>query len=322
MRWATRQAAGSRNRATSRRKERIYKAIHEKNAVQRYIARRYLFGFFQRLGFHVMGAHFYEIVPDTRAVASTYSLQPREMPSIDFRFAASSDRFLRLIESYGMSYTADVARFEYQERNDYFRGLDALALYMIVRDIKPRLIVEIGQGFSTRILLAALERNAEESDQSSELVSVDPYSRFEPERAPVGVDFRAIRQPLQTLDAQALLDGCNLLFIDSSHVYKFGSDVEWEFTNLYPRLQPGTILHVHDVFSPYHYPRDWIVEEKRFWNEQYYLESFLAFNGAFEVHLPLHLLARESAEMPQALERLPLPEHFKPDGQSFYVRRR
>ena len=308
-------------RAVKRARERIYKALHEKNAVQRYLA-RHLFNFFQRLGVHLTADHFYEIVPNTREVGSAYSAHPRELLGIDFQIEESTDRFLRLIESYGMGFAADVVRFEYQERNDYFRGLDALALYLVVRDLKPQLIVEIGQGFSTRILLAALERNGEESGQMSGLVSVDPYSRFRPARMPVGVDFRVIDQPVQTLDATALFAGCNLVFVDSTHVFKFGSDVEWEFTQIYPRLQSGTILHVHDVFSPYQYPRRWIVEAKRFWNEQYFLEAFLAFNKDFEVHLPMHLLARESSELRRAIEDLNLPRDFKFEGQSFYVRRR
>jgi len=109
--------------------------------------------------------------------------------------------------------------------------------------------------------------------------------------------------------------------VDSSHVYKFGSDVEYEIIRLYPALSPQTVIHMHDVFSPYDYPLEWMVKEKRFWNEQYLIESFLMFNSAFEVYLPLNLLTRQSPRVVQATKGLSLEATFRHTGQSFYIRR-
>jgi hypothetical protein len=81
------------------------------------------------------------------------------------------------------------------------------------------------------------------------------------------------------------LQARDVLFIDSSHVVRIGGDVTYLFLEVLPRLQPGVVIHVHDIFFPGDYPRDWVVEQFRFWSEQYLLQAFLAFNSAFEVLL-------------------------------------
>ena len=192
-------------------------------------------------------------------------------------------------------------------------------LYVTLRDLRPRKYVEVGQGFSTSISLNALERNAQETGHRPEFISIDPYARFTQDQIPSLVDFRSIRQELQSVNMGPVLENCGFLFIDSSHVHKFGSDVEFEFSRFYPNLPSGTWLHVHDIFSPYDYPKNWMVMDKRFWNEQYLLETFLMFNNAFEVRLPLNLLARQSPALKEAVKRLTLDPEFDYSGVSFYL---
>jgi hypothetical protein len=79
-----------------------------------------------------------------------------------------------------------------------------------------------------------------------------------------------------------LTDG-DFLFIDSSHVVKVGSDVQYQYLEILPSLNPGVVVHVHDVFLPADYPRSAIIDRHRFWNEQYVLQAFLTFNSEFEV---------------------------------------
>ena len=104
-------------------------------------------------------------------------------------------------------------------------------------------------------------------------------------------------------------------------MYKFGSDVEYLFQNVYPILQTNVILHVHDIFSPYHYPIEWFVKARRFWNEQYFLEQFLQFNECFEVLLPVHYLQRCSRVVHTACDDVCTYPGFKHRGSSFYLRR-
>jgi hypothetical protein len=75
----------------------------------------------------------------------------------------------------------------------------------------------------------------------------------------------------------------DILFIDSTHVLRIGSDVQYEFLEVLPRLRPGVYVHIHDIFMPAEYPEAWVRREHRFWTEQYLLQAFLCYNGAFEV---------------------------------------
>ena len=302
--------------------EKLYKLFNEKNAFQRYVARRFFFNFFQRLGFHVTGNHFYELVPDTRVVAANYQDAPRALTGIDWRFAESEREALLLLQAHGAEYQAAAGKFGFHEENVYFRGGDALMLYVFLRDLKPAKMVEIGQGFSTRIALAALEKNAAETGVTCEFVSIDPYARLAEDQMPKGVALHLLKQELQSVDLNPLLENCDFLFVDSSHVYKFGSDVEYEFTRIYPQLRPGTRLHLHDIYSPYHYHLACIIHEKQFWNEQYMLENFLMFNSAFEVGLPMNFLFRESPAVLAAIRALPLHEKFRMECRSLYLRRK
>ena len=78
-------------------------------------------------------------------------------------------------------------------------------------------------------------------------------------------------------------NGNCFLFIDSSHVCKIGSDVQFLFLEVLPRIRPGVVVHMHDIFMPLEYPKHWGLDSGRFWNEQYLLQTFLSFNEAFEV---------------------------------------
>jgi hypothetical protein len=302
-------------------REKFFKASHETNALQRYICRRFLFDLFQRVGLHITGDHFYEIIPNTRQVREQYSDGPRTLAGIDWRFADCENRALALIERFGGEFSESAGRFGFQEDNYYFRGLDALMLYLVLRDLKPETMVEVGQGFSTRVALAALDRNASETGTRVQLVSIDPYPRFRPADVPRSVALELVERKIQDIEIHPLLKHCRFLFVDSSHVFKFGSDVAFEITTVYPQLQTGAIVHLHDIFSPFDYPRDWMVEEKRFWNEQYLLECFLMFNAAFQVYLPLHLLVRQSVSLTRAVRGCPLPDNFKFIGSSLYLKR-
>ena len=305
-----------------RLRERLFKSLHEKNALRRYVAWRFLFGAFQSLGFHLTADHFYEIIPNTRAVARNYPRGPRPLAGIDWRFNASEQRMLRLMSAFGAEYAALHRTHRFREDNPYYKGFDALGLYLMLRDLKPEKLIEVGQGESTKVALWALEKNCEETGKRAEFISIDPYARTGELAPPEKVRVVLIQQELQAVDLSPLLEGCKFLFIDSSHVYKFGSDVALEFTQIYPRLLPGTILYLHDIYSPYEYPLNWLVFYKRFWNEQYFLECFLMFNDAFEVLLPMNLLVQQSKPMRAALRELPSIENFLYAGSSFYLRRK
>jgi len=162
-----------------------------------------------------------------------------------------------------------------------FHGVDALVAYCMVRHFQPRLIIEVGSGFSS----IALGKAAAENKNSS-LICIDPFPRDFLRDGLPGLQ-SLIAKKVQEIDLEffSQLQSGDILFIDSSHTVKIGGDVNYLFLEVLPRLKPGVIVHVHDIFLPLEYRRDWVLDEFRFWNEQYLLQAFLTFNSEFEVLL-------------------------------------
>ena len=114
------------------------------------------------------------------------------------------------------------------------------------------------------------------------------------------------------------LESGDILFIDSSHTVKTGGDVNYFFLEVLPRLNPGVIVHVHDIFLPFEYRRDWVLDEFRFWTEQYLLQAFLTFNSEFEVLLANNYLLHYHKEHLKAA----FPDLRRWMGGSFWMRRK
>jgi len=306
-------------------KEGLFKARKERNALPRYVARRYLFAPLERLGLHVLGDHFYEPIPNLRELAANYDGSPRAIPGHGLQLAAFEAGHAARLRRYGSEFEEAVKAFGFDFTNCYFRGADALSYYCLLRETKPESVVEIGQGSSTRVALAALERNASETGMAASFVSIDPYTRLlGAELKPVHIRFEQIHEPLQKVAVDDLLKRCEgkaMLFVDSSHVYKHGSDVWHLMHQIYPRLPAGCLLHVHDVVLPYPWLKEFYLEQKWFWNEQDMLEAFLAFNTAFEIVLPVYWLHRDSKIVQAATASTAPGVPARDEGYSFYLRR-
>lgn len=202
--------------------------------------------------------------------------------------------------------------------NDAFEPGDAETWYQVVRTLRPRRIIEIGSGFSTLMAIRAVERNrADDPDYVCEHTCIEPYEMPWLESTGVVVlRERVERVPLSFFEQ---LDRNDVLFIDSSHVIRPQGDVLFEFLDLLPTVRPGVVVHIHDVFSPRNYPRTWLVDQVKLWNEQYLLEAFLSHNAEWEVVGALNLLSHAH---PEALRRV--APYFRPGHEpgSFYIRRR
>lgn len=171
-------------------------------------------------------------------------------------------------------------RFGY--RNNMYSFGDAEILYSMIRLKRPKRIIEVGSGNSTLMARLALEANAREMPgYGCTHICIEPYEMPWLERLGVTV----LRQRVEQVDLEFFdtLAADDILFIDSSHVIRPFGDVLREFQEIVPRLAPGVLVHVDDVFTPRDYPDHWLRRERRLWNEQYLLESFLAFNSDFEV---------------------------------------
>ncbi len=181
-------------------------------------------------------------------------------------------------------------RFYYD--NGAFESGDAEYLYSVIRHFRSRRIIEIGSGFSTLMAAAAVRRNEEvDGSYRCEHICIEPFEA--PWLEPLGV--RVIRERVESLDPDFVraLDRNDILFIDSSHVIRPQGDVLFEYLKVLPRLRSGVLVHVHDIFTPRDGREEWIHDRVRFWNEQYLLEAFLAYNGAFRVLGALNHLKHE-----------------------------
>jgi hypothetical protein len=231
-----------------------------------------------RWGYHIRPIHYYEPLPDFRSITAEQINRRRSYPAIDFRW----EEQLALLNELA-AYRDELAEIEFDFNNGYFSGFDAAVYYSLIRYLKPGRIIEIGGGYSTRIANKALARNGQGS-----LTSIEPYpeERFNGER----LNIELIPRRVEELDVEffSRLEANDILFIDSSHTVKFGSDVCFEFHELLPMLKPGVWIHVHDIFFPQDYPADWLLNRRLALNEQYLLEAFLAFNTNFSVQLANH----------------------------------
>jgi predicted O-methyltransferase YrrM len=184
----------------------------------------------------------------------------------------------------------------YRFANGMFDHGDAVILHAMLRHFRPGRVVEVGSGFSSALML---DVNDQWLGGKTKFTFIEPYpdrlnSLLKPEdRANV----RIITEPVQGVDPaifEELASG-DFLFIDSSHVSKMGSDVHCLVFDVLPQLQPGVIIHFHDVFWPFEYPTEW-ADEGRAWNEDYLLRAFLAYNTRFEMLLFNNWLARVHPE--------------------------
>ena len=163
--------------------------------------------------------------------------------------------------------------------NGLFDGTDALVAYCMIRHFQPRRIVEVGSGFSSLVAAEAITKN-----NNSTLICIEPFPADFLRQGFPGLH-SLIEKKVEDIDIGffSQLESGDILFIDSSHTVKIGGDVNYLFLEVVPRLKPGVIVHVHDIFLPFDYRRDWVMDELRFWTEQYLLQTFLSFNSEFEV---------------------------------------
>ncbi len=203
----------------------------------------------------------------------------------------------------------------YFYKNDQYPMLDAEFLFSFLCHSKPKHMIEVGSGFSS---LVTADVNRRILGQSLDFICVEPYPR---QFLIDGVDgiSRLICSKVEDLPLTFfdILDTGDILFIDSSHVSKTGSDVNYIFFNILPLLKKGVFVHIHDIFLPDEYPKRWVIEECRNWNEQYILRAFLSFNTDWKIIWMAHYMGLHHTNAVQkAFPRFP-----NGAGGSFWIER-
>ena len=242
--------------------------------------RRELFLNWERHGFHVTPVHFYEPIPDIQSLPETLWSEPSELVGIDMNDSMQLDLLRNHFSKFRGEYETIPAEPPPGQLWP-FHGTDVLVAYCMVRHFRPRRIIEVGSGFSSLVLGQAAAKN-----KNSALICIDPFPNELIRKSNSVPALRSlIETKVQDVDMEffSQLESGDILFIDSSHTVKIGGDVNYLFLEILPRLKAGVIVHVHDIFFPFEYRRDWMLEEFRFWTEQYLLQAFLIFNSEFEV---------------------------------------
>jgi predicted O-methyltransferase YrrM len=228
---------------------------------------------------YVAPGHFYS--PLTSAGDVSRALRPADAVGVDL----SQQRQLELAAALRPVLEQPLPGPRYVVPNSMYGPGDAAVYRGMLRQIRPRTIIEVGSGFSTAVALD----EADSGELSGvKITCIEPY----PERL-LGLlsasdrdRVSLIRRPVQDTDL-GLYQGLgpdDVLFIDSTHVVKAGSDVSWLILQVLPRLAPGVVVHIHDIFWPFEYPAAWL-REHRDWTENYLVHAFLIGNADWEIML-------------------------------------
>jgi hypothetical protein len=178
--------------------------------------------------------------------------------------------------------------------NSRFESVDAELLYAMIRTERPTRVLELGSGYSTLLINMAVRRNIGDGVPTQHTV-YDPYPNelILGNTVPGPTILEAVSATDIPLEEFERLSEGDVVFVDTTHTVKLGSDVNFIVLEVLPRLQPGVIVHFHDVFLPWEYPRAWFESMRYYWAEQYLLQAFLAFNEAFTILVPANAVARE-----------------------------
>lgn len=235
-----------------------------------------LWRYVEARGYHVTPVHFYQPIPDTGALDRDYRPESA-LAGIDWNEDEQRDLLRLVFPRYAAEFTRFLDDFEADERfagrKLEFTAYDPYVYHCMIRHFRPAQIVEVGAGFST--LVAA---NAARLNGGANISAIEPYPNDFLLSLEGAID--QITQRAQDIDLAFFerLSENDILFIDSSHVVKTGSDVCFLILEVLPRLQRGVIVHFHDIFLPYDYPRHWLKQKRLFWNEQYLVQAWLIHN--------------------------------------------
>ncbi|MDP9200442.1 MAG: class I SAM-dependent methyltransferase [Gemmatimonadota bacterium] len=264
----------------------------------------------RRLGFHITPVHYYSPIPDVGRLPKKVFDEVNDCCGLEFHRIEQQKILEDLVPKYLEEFLP--------QANSGLSQVDAFILYSMIRLKKPKVFIEIGSGESTKVSLLSLTRNRTNGIDSS-FVAIEPFPRdYLREIGEKG--FRLIESNVQDVPLSTFADA-DILFIDSSHVSKIGSDVNYEILNIIPRLKVGALVHWHDIMIPADYPRAWIESGRMFWNESYVVHAFMLYNKSFRI-----IWASRYMQLYDAARLARMFPYFKPEDpdqqlSSFWIER-
>jgi hypothetical protein len=268
--------------------------------------------------------HFYSPIPSLDEIRHREAaiFGDRPMAGIDL----NEGRQLELLDRIAMiasdhAFSRDrTGGMRYHFGNLAFGAIDALVWAALLRTLQPARVIEVGSGFSTGVLLDTRERYL---GAAPEITLIEPYPALVQSLLKADDQVRLVPAPLQDVALEEFdrLQSGDVLFIDSTHVSKTGSDVNYALFEILPRLSSGVYVHIHDVFDHFEYPREWVYQG-RAWNEAYLVRAFLQYNTAFEIVLWAPWLARAHPERLRRSVPMPGSQTGVVDPASLWLRKR
>jgi hypothetical protein len=261
---------------------------------------------------------FYSPIPDLKALPKETWERKSDLAGIRFDRGAQ----LEFLEGF----RGQLAEFDppsggphaYDPANPSYGPADATVLYAIVRGMRPQRIVELGSGASTLVAAQACRANGLDG-APVDYRAYDPYPGVVRPDLPGLTELSPTRAEELPAEVFANLGEHDLLVVDTTHTVKTGGDVNHIVLDVLPRLRRGVLVHFHDVFLPWEYPRTWAEDFGLYWAEQYLLQAFLSLNDEFEVACALYALSREE---PERLRELVPAAHEQEAPGAFWIRRR
>lgn len=236
--------------------------------------------------------HYYEPLINPKKYLKYDLKNDRNLPGIDLNInyqLTLLDKFDYYDELLEFPLDEEKTGPEFYYNNSTYGPGDAEYLYSIIRLVKPRRIIEIGSGYSTLMAINAIRKNKQENESySCSHVCIEPYEHSWLNE----MDIELKRDLVENIDTSFFenLGPGDILFIDSSHIIRPQGDVLYEILELLPTISSGVLIHIHDIFTPKDYHKEWVLNKHRLWNEQYLLEAFLSNNSKFRIIGALNFL--------------------------------
>lgn len=284
-------------------KRRIATIIQERDELKRILA---------DVGPFAPPGHFYSPIPSQTDVEAHLERIQRKSLLVELPAIRMDDRtqleFLERLKPYYSQLPFRAGPVEgllYQFDNPHFSYADASALFCVMNYFRPQRLIEIGSGFSTCVIL---DTNRVCLGSRTQILSIEPHAKLLRSLIEKSHDaLTIIESKLQDTDLEVFdqLSAGDILFIDSTHICKAGSDVNYVIFEILPRIKSGVIVQIHDIHPAFEYPDVWL-REGRAWNEAYLLRAFLEYNDRFRILLFLSYMQNAHEDwfrhnMPQTL---------------------
>lgn len=251
--------------------------------------KRDLYEFWEEQGFHLVPISHYSPLPTIGEAKKHY------IDGAIFLHSVGAVRLNKMVNEFKLKTRDEFSKSlvanslsGFKMDNGFFENIDAEILYFMIRTKKPSRIIEVGSGWTSRLIYSAVKANmAEGSNYTCRYTIIDPW--FDKNK----IKFREkwleiLKIPVEetSQDFFKSLGVNDILFVDSSHTVKTGNDVTRIYLEILPNLNPGVLFHAHDIFLPYDYPREWVLNKYMFWNEQYLLAALLINNKKTKILWP------------------------------------